>query len=231
MDLLEYYADRTRKTASLAISRDAPWAFGVPRPVMDALRRTLKKISADPAAPVEAIVEELWNTGYREPQILAVELLSGRPGPEFRAQMEAWMPSCQDSAVLEALAVTGFSAWRRESPQAFLGKVKDWLEDPRRSFQLSALLALAGAVHDDHFTEIPALFHLIEGASIGASGSFRRVLYDLVAALAQRSPAETARFVMDEIDRDSQSGGRMARSLLHFFPRHERTLIQQTLSA
>jgi hypothetical protein len=56
------------------------------------------------------------------------------------------------------------------------------------------------------------------------------VLNELVSALARRSPQETARFLLEEHEREPELAKRVIRGVLPDFPRRQQNLLQDALS-
>jgi hypothetical protein len=61
-------------------------------------------------------------------------------------------------------------------------------------------------------------------------GESRLVLNELVSQLARRSPQETARFLLEERDRQPELAKRVIREVLPAFPRRQQNLLQDALS-
>jgi len=131
VEILTYYADRTRRPGVQRSTRVDPPQLNVPSSVLRTLRTRLKQaldIVPDQAVPV---ADAMWEAGLRETQLLAVSILGCMRSAESSAWVEARFPSCRDPHVLARLADEGLAAWRLGNPQAFLERAAEGYERMR----------------------------------------------------------------------------------------------------
>ena len=230
LDLLDYYADHTRRSFASGSVRDAERVFGVPRPVIRALSQGLRSRTQQEPALILPTATVLWEAGYRETRLLASAILGGIQQMEVSQWAETRAARCDDSVVLKALASQGLAGLCEADPTAFLEKASEWLNSTHRWLRLFALLALHSAVENPTFEDLPTVFHLLSGVSEKARGESRQVLYALLRTLTRRSPPESARFLLDELAREIPGAQRMIRASLEHFPTRQQELLRRALS-
>ncbi len=230
LDVLDFYADRARRPGASIHADDAPWAFGVPRPVLRSMGRALRARSVQQPQVALAAAEALWGAGYRETQVLAASILASQAGPQAADWAQPRAEACQDRAALAELAGPGMEGWRRAEPQAFLARASVWLRSANPRLLAFGLLALTAAVEAPGFVDLPAVLRMLAGVCGETRGESRRGLVALVRVLARRSPAETARFVLDELEARTPGAERLLRGVLEAFPAPQRERLAQALS-
>jgi hypothetical protein len=230
LDLLAFYADRTRRSASAKGARGSTKSFGVPRPVLRILGHALHQRA--PKKPVAALAaaDSLWQAGYRETQFMAAALLGGLKGDEVPAWAEEHVGGCKDYAALQELAERGLAGWRTGSREDFLSRASVWLETTNARLRGLALLALAVEVATPTFEDLPSVFRMARGQADSVRGETRQALFALVRALAQRSPPETARFLLDDLPDGGAGTRRLVREVLTEFPPRHRAALRKALS-
>ncbi len=231
LDILDFYADRTRRLAASGGVEDTAWVFNVPRPVLRALSHGLCSHTQEKPALMLPTATALWDAGYRETRLLASDILGGIRQSEVAQWAETRVPNCDDRAVLTELASQGLVGLREADPAAFLERVSVWLGSTHRRLRLFALMALQSASGDPAFEDLPTVFRLLSGVSEMARGESRQVLYTLLRTLTRRSPPEAARFLLDELACAIPGTQRMIRVSLEHFPERQRELLKQALSA
>jgi hypothetical protein len=116
-------------------------------------------------------------------------------------------------------------SWRQECSQEFMDTVAGWSNAPDVQTRVFALQALAAAVGEGSFENLPAAFGMVRGVADRAVKGERQALDQLVRTLARRSAPETTRFLMDELERGGGGAERMCRTALpHLPPRHRARL-------
>jgi hypothetical protein len=230
LEILDFYADRTKRPSVSSGADDTVKFFRVPRPVLRAIGTGLKlRVKAQPDL-AHAAASVLWEAGFRETRLLACSLLSGYSHSEIADWVTDWVPSCEDRFAIAELASVGLLAWRRSDVHGFLDKIDLWLKSSSTRMRVFALQALEASTQDEEFDELPTVFRLIRGRVSVAKKREKRSLYRLVNTLVTRSPPEAARFLIDEIAREGGVARKMAREMIEAFPSRQRTLLERTLS-
>lgn len=231
LDLLEFYTDRTRRPGTAKGAEDTSKVFNVQQPILRAMSSGLSAHLQGNPSLSEQIAVELWAAGYRETRLLAASILSGQSRAVVAELAEAWVSDCDDRQALSTLASSGIAGWRRADVSGFLERVSIWLDQRSRQLRNFALMALRAAVEDSSFEDLPTVFRMLAGVVERVRGASRQSLFELVRAMARRSPPETARFLLDELNQDSAGARRMIKSTLEAFPERQRDLLEHALSA
>jgi hypothetical protein len=158
-------------------------------------------------------------------------MLHGNPVSASLRVISGWAQSTEDRQVLQELADSGLAGLRRASPARFLRTVRSWLREGRERPRLLALLALRAAAQDPEYSDLPGLLRATEGVVAAVRGESRRALRTLIEALARRSPAEAASFVLQEFADRPQPMSALLQQCLAAFPERQRSLLQERLSA
>lgn len=228
--LLDIYANRTRHTAASADPKRAPWSFDVPAPILRTLKQYLREQLADKLELVWAIADELWLANYRETQMMAADMLSLQRGEQAAEWAEAHAAGSVDIAALAALAGSGLAGWRQADPQGFLARISTWLQGEEAGARTLGFHALAAAARDPTFENLPSIYSMLSVVSQPARGDARRAMFELVSALARRSPAETAHFLLERLERGGSEATRLARHVLGDLPAPQQAAVRKALS-
>lgn len=228
LDLLEFYADRTRRPGAATGVDDVVRAFHVPGPVLHSLLRGVERFAQGTWEQNEEVVQALWQAGYRETMLMATTAMRVQTEEIVVQWVEAYALECEDRVVLEHLAKFGLEGWRRYSEGPFLDTVSRWLGS-KPHLQTLALYALQAAVGDPAFSRLPELFPLLEDWG-NLRSARRKVFEQLMTGLAQRSPKETTHFLLDAVERDVKGARKLARTLKGALPPPQQQLIARSLS-
>ncbi len=200
-DLLDFYADRTRRPGGVHAHTPRLPHYNTPRPVIRELQRDLSA-RAKPAGPAAALdlADALWASGGFEMRLLAAHLLTcGLPPPAIVSRLEQWIQPDEDSQVLAALMENGYAALARTDLPAWLSLVKDWLAIDRSQSLSLGLQALNRLVQDPGFENFPLVFTLIGSLVQAAPVPLLPDISNLIELLARRIPTETAYFLRQSL--------------------------------
>jgi hypothetical protein len=231
--MLTFYADRTRRAPSTMTAAGAASGFGVARPVIRALETSLTDGLAGRPEQRADVAEALWLAGYAETRALAAELLGQGAWPDAARRAETWSRDEPDLQSLRVLATRGLRVWPSQEVDARLSVLSRWLASRSVSLQRLGLLALREQVGKVEQRHLPAYFTALEGLIGGVDGGGRRLLERAVLELVERSPAETARFLLDEVRRHNHGPAYVAflEQLRPSFPEPQKSEIARALSA
>jgi hypothetical protein len=230
LDLLEFYADRTRRPKGAARAGEVAWVLGVPRPVQRTLATALQgQINGQETVGLET-ASLLWDAGHREARVLAASILSPLQGSRVADWVEARAPACDDAEVLTELAGRGLAGWRAAAPQALLDRIAGWLRVSDHGLRGFAMVALTADVQDSSFEDLPSVFRLLRTVTPPVRGPVLRAHWKLVETLAKRSAPETARYLLDELSAGKAEMARLIRQVLPSFPPRQRRLLEEALS-
>jgi hypothetical protein len=230
VDLLVFYADRTRRPVDSSLERDHTRILSVPRPVLRNLRQRLQQISQ--VAPKEALLaaDELWEAGYQETRVLAAQMIGGLGCDRILDKVQTWVLDVDDPVIHSALAVWSLNGCRAADQDAFLAACLEWLRENRLVLIIFGLLALTESVKHPDFSDLPAVFRLLQGATLSPRSEFRRAYLALISSLAGISHHETARFLLDLLQRKDPQIERLVRSAIVILPIEDQKLILSALS-
>jgi hypothetical protein len=231
VDILHLYADRTRRPALIETADEAAQSLRVPRPVIRAFGVALKRQAQEQSEFARAASATLWEAGYRETRLLACSILSGQAHEDVSKWAVDYVRNCEDQEIIVEMAQVGILDWRKSDVSRFLTEVETWLEDSDRRIRTFAFLTLSAACEDSQFKDIPSIFRMVAGFSAKVKGEERRALRQLIQVLAERSPPEVVRFLMDEITAGGTPAKNLARNTLDSFPARQRKLLERTLSS
>jgi hypothetical protein len=125
---------------------------------------------------------------------------------------------CEDNVALARLAREGLSGWVAADTAGFLERVAGWLASPRPRLRALGLLSIEATAADPGFRELPALFRLLQGLPGAGRGAGGTALEAAVETLARRSPPETVRFLLDEMEQGTLGAERLARRVAEVLP-------------
>lgn len=230
IDVLEFYADRTRRPSRAAEGESVPWAYGAPGPVMRELKRAVQARAHVQTHEVWDQAEALWTAGYRETQIIAAVLAGTHAADNAMNWAQEKAPQALDGRVLEALGGETISEWRLENPREFLLQTSAWIESGEEKLRALGLAALTHAVDDARFEDIPSVFPLLQGLASMVQGEPKRQLAQLMRSLARRSPPEAARVLREERIRGGEQAHWLVKASLGAFPSRLQRELRRGLS-
>jgi len=218
-EILEYYADRTRRSTAASEALLLSNVLRVPRPVLAALCAGVQTLAELPDGERLGAAQELWELNYRETRHVAVCLMQGVPPGERPEHFERWAAGCDDRVVLSWIAEQGLRDWWQAAGDDAWRVLRGWLGAGNHGVRHLALLALQKRIDSGASDSIlPAVFRLLKGAAGEVRGDSFTTLAEILELLARRSPQETARYLMDEVKRKTPGSRRLARACSQALP-------------
>ena len=229
LNLLEGYADRTRRTVWRP-DEDGPWVLGVSRTVLRAVARSLSmEVQGRPAA-AQSSADSLWQSGIREGQALAAALVQTIEGAGAGKWAERKVLSARDSHAVGFLAGPALSGWRRMDPSAFLEYLARVLERAVPRWREFGFRGLESALEDPGFPPVPRVFQILGGTPREAGAEPRRAQTAAWRAAIHRSPAEAAQTLLEDLSHAGGDSRDLILSNLEEFPERQRARLQRALS-
>lgn len=229
-ELLEFYADRTKRRNITMGHVETARVLRVSRPVLRTLCNEIQHFNHVEKTDWLEAAEIMWNTGVREGRFVAACLLNRAALENVPIYAEAWAEACEDVVALERLAADGLSAWRDENPDVLLQVLKRWIDDQRLQVRHLALLLITSMTGDSTFDNyLPEVFRILHGISAKVRGGSIHSLYGLMRRLAKQSPAETAKFLLDESKAGHPGVKRLIRNTIESLPDNYREAINHAL--
>lgn len=196
--VLDFYSDRARRPGKTGKPGPLLNAYNVRPPVLRMLLQEITPLVQQDIQGGLALCDALWAEPYLECRLLAGMLLGQippRPPEEITHRLQRWTTTDLEFFLIEALLSNGIDQLHRQQPQVLLHMIEDWLSSTQTFRQQLGLRALLPLIKDPDFENLPVFFRLIQPLCQNAPVALRPDLLDVLAALAQRSPQETAYFL------------------------------------
>ncbi|MDF1500234.1 MAG: DNA alkylation repair protein [Anaerolineales bacterium] len=225
--LLSFYADRTKRSTAATATQESADLLHVPAAVLRALCTKIHQRGQREGDRWLDAAERLWASGLREMRQVSICLLSEAPAESTLETAGRWAAGCDDPLVLQALAAEGLRSWRESEPEKVYASAVNWLaNEATRAFGLMALQRL---IEENSFDNLPSIFNALVGLPSTVRGFQQQSLLSLMEALAERSPAETTAFLLDELSPDDHRAARLVRAALDAFPAPFQAQLRQAL--
>ena len=229
LDVLEFYASRVRLSGGREGPSGAGHSLGVPAPVLRELERGLRSSAAADAYAAAMAAETLWATPVQEARLLAIALLERQPVEDLPGWVRAWVQTADDSLLLERLACGPLRHLRQRNVGLFWETLASYFESRAPSQVTIGLLGLQDALADVDAAALPRVFALLSQAPPPQAGEAWRAHVALLRQAARRSPAEAARYLVDEIERARPGAARLTRQVMDEFSPRQQEAIRQAL--
>ncbi|MGH2627035.1 MAG: DNA alkylation repair protein, partial [Anaerolineales bacterium] len=230
LNLLESYADHTRRRGVWHPDEDVPWVLGVPRTVLRALANALAREVEGRSESALRAAGELWASGIREAQSLAAALVQTVPGGDAADWAQARVEDARDERAIETLAGPALAGWRRQDPAAFLGRIDGWLAGESSRWRTLGFRAIEAALEDPSFEPRPVAFDLLGGRSLEPPGVEGQAMLAAWRSAIARSPAEAAQTLLEELAAGGEPARRLISRNLEAFPERQRARLERALS-
>jgi hypothetical protein len=232
-DLLDFYADRTRRfqrgDRAMSLIRN----YRVPDQVLRQIEIGLIPVLSPHPDTAIALADSLWEDGWLETRLLAITIVGQiKPQPPERVseKVRAWGLMSKDPMVTKALAFRGTERLRHEQRDHFLEMVEEWLSSGELSLVRVGLHAVAHLLEDQRFENLPLIFRWLSPLTRQVDFKTKQALIPVLKLLAQRSPQETAYFlrkILTSTENVHIPG--LIRKLLDQFPEHLQDSLRQHL--
>jgi DNA alkylation repair enzyme len=230
--MLDDYADRSRRSSPRVASRSLGYSFKVSPPVLRAIVMALRgPAQANPAAARDA-AGRLWKNGSREERRIAAELLGQvallQPA-EALALIEAWAPRIEAAETADALAEYGLGPLMRSDPARYLAEARRWVSFPLKWVRRFGLAALMPLVKDRQWDNVPGALSVVRLAMADPDGDVRRAAVAVLVGLAAKSPSEIGQFLREQATRTNANTGSIVRAAMAALDADEQTAIVRAL--
>lgn len=235
-DLLDLYADRTRRPGQTGAPPPLLEAYKAPKPVLRRILIELDPLIQEDQQAGYALCDALWDEPYLEFRSLAASLL-GKLDPESPApileRVSRWTGPKTESRLIEMVLTTGLSRMREEQPELYLQQLEIWLTSEDLFTRQLGLRALHASLQVQPVQNLPVLYRLLGALVREAPGQLRPDLLAVLRDLAGRSPQETAYFLRQNLMVKSENPGAawLIRNSLRAFPVEQQASLRAALRA
>jgi hypothetical protein len=199
-DLMSYYANRAYRPGMTVQSQPTLPTYRLPPLVNRHFEVMVTHLARE--APEQGLVlaDELWQDAYLETRSLAAHLLGQLP-PDAAVveRLNNWCRPGEDNFLLNEILNPGMENLRRSNASAWVELIQGWLKQGKTAAQSLGLHALIPAIRDEKFTNLPAVFNILEPFLKEPLAAVKNEILEVLEALAKRSPAETSFFVKKTI--------------------------------
>jgi len=231
--LFDFYADRTQH----------PGLSSRPSPLIDAynvrpqvLRLIILEISPlvieDPEQGL-VLCDTLWKEPFLEFKSMGAILLGQippNPAQRITDQAKTWIAPDLEEYTLGLILDHGLARIRLENPQMLIQLIQTWLEDSDPFYRIIGLRTLLTLIEHPKYENLPVAYGLLQSFARSAPSVLRADLLDVLAALARRSPQETAYFLRQTLSTPgAEDTAWLIRQILSEFPPEIRENLRMTL--
>jgi len=232
-EILQFYHRYAHRQHKDAVPVSFMRVYDLPDQILPQIANGLSLKARQDADETLAVVDELWQDEHFEARNLATHLLGQVPlaaKADVLERFRQWSSVPLDRAVVKALFVKGIQRLRSEDPNGWTKFVGDMLNSPVERLQNHGLYALSLLIEQAHSDLFPQFFRWIRPFLQSDQSLIEANLSQVIAALAHRSPAETA-YVLKEVLSDTDGSGieRRVRSYLPYFDEQLSKGLQESL--
>jgi len=213
---------------------------GVPEPAYHVSELILRQIELallplvhENQGIVLRLADVLWKDRYYEVRMLGAYLVGKAPLEPSSAIVDFLKRSITATDELDMqvlLLARGSERLRREESAYWLETLEEWLHLPQEMDTRIGLRSLLSIVEDQSFENIPPVFRMLEPFLLDVSREQESVLRLLIAALAKRTPIETAYFLQEVIPYfENERSLSLVRSCLEYFEDENQLLVRDSL--
>jgi hypothetical protein len=225
-DLLDFYADRTRKPGRGGPRMAQIRAYHVPKQVIRQIESLLTpKVAADEEAAL-ALADSLWVEPWLECRLIGLYILwsvSLNPPGRIIDRIKKWGEECGVDHQLDSSLATGLVQLRKDAPARFFSLLESWIQSPKLATRRLGLRVIPPLVSEPDFVNLPVIFRLLLPFMQKEDLITDADLIAAISALAKRTPKETAYFLKQSLSLSDQPGVDVfIRRILDSFPEQDR---------
>jgi len=220
-EVLQFYHRYAHHRHKDAVPVSFMRVYDLPEQILSQIANGLNLKARQDAKETLAVVDELWMDEHFEARDLAAHLLGQIPvsaSAEIYERISRWMSAPMDRAVVNSVFSKGSQRLRSEDPDEWTAFVGNLLASPLERTQNHGLYALSLLAEQSHSDQLPRFFRWVRPFIQSDQILIQPNLSQAIAALARRSPTETA-YVLKEVMSDTDGPGieGRVRSYLPFF--------------
>ena len=201
-DLLDIYANRVQRTGQTGEPTPLIQAYKVPKPVVRQVVMDLTPLVTEQADQALLLVDSLWVEPYWEFRVVAATLLGcirySSPDLIFE-RVQDWTKPILEERLLNLVLNEGLSTLRNAHPDLLVDWINGLLDGPEWYDQKKGLIALLPLLTDTGFSNLPALYRLLQPLVRKTPFQLKPDMLEVVHQLAARSPVETAYYLRQSL--------------------------------
>ncbi|MEN8171733.1 MAG: DNA alkylation repair protein [Chloroflexota bacterium] len=232
--LLDYYADRTRRTTTVSGSANFLRQYFIPKPVLSAVEQMLiPGIVGNPKLAL-ALADKLWGEDWVECRIIAIFILGGlppQPTSIILDRIERWGSTCKETSITKALASQGLGRLYREEEDTYYQALETWLVTDQHPLLKVGLEAVPTLIADQYFENLPLLFRWLAPLFRDGDIELKDQFNDIIRALAVKAPGESTRFLRKILvsSTNRRASAAVIRGALDAFPPAMRAQLEEVI--
>jgi len=220
--LFEYYADRTRRPGQAGSPPPLIKSYNIRPPILKQLLIEIVPLSVEQPIKGLALCDRLWEEPYFEFHLLAINLLGEippNPPEDIISRVQSKMNADLDPSLLDHLLQFSLDKIRSKYPKNYTELVSAWIKSEDKFHIQMGLRALLPLIQDPCFENLPILFNMIQPLVRSSFPALKPDLLDVLTALANKSPSETAYFLQHNLAApNAYDTAWIIRQLLNEFP-------------
>jgi hypothetical protein len=230
IDLLEFYADRTKRHGMSEQIADATVRFRIPSPVMQVIQASL--VQATSKNPVAALssANELWSVEVQEARLLAIAILANASSEDLISTLPAWARETRDLRVLEGLSVVAYTGLLERGGEAIRNQIEKWLQSRSGELRKFGLYTLIAIATDEQTDRVHIAFEILTRVGFRKEIITRPGYANLLEVLITRNPGESTGYILEGLKRGQEDLRRVVQGLLPKFPRSHRVRLEMEIS-
>lgn len=232
--ILDLYANRTYRHGQAGEPPPLITAYNVPSPVLRQISQKLVPHAASEPQQALALCDSLWAQPYLEFRLLSGTLLgyiSPIPADTIINRIQTWILPDTEERLINALLSQGLNRLRKEKFLDLIHLIEKWLTSENDFYQKLGLRALLPIALDPNQDNLPILYRLIQPLTQNSSTDLHPEVLDVLEALANRSPKETAFFLHQTLYlSNSPDTPWFTRQLLGCFPHESKKYLRASMT-
>ena len=188
--MLDFYVNRTLRTRQAVAPASVLRTYRTPTVILRQIENEISQIAAQNPQEALDLADRLWDEGYLETRLLA--------------RLTAWTQQVRDPSVRAALLTNSLARMRKETPDQLLVLVSEWLQPERTRLWSNGIQTLIPLIAEPDFHNLPPVFEIVRPILETAPSVLQNDLAELILALHEASPTETA-FFLRQVLTESQN--------------------------
>jgi len=221
-ELFSFYANRTLKFGDIPQQRSYLPAYHLPQPVVRQLKLDLNPVTKEQPSDALALADELWLDPYLEIRQIAIYILGVTPVDQpdpILERLQGWLSPELDSTLSSDLFSTGTQYLQETFPSDWESFIQSLLSMKEPKMIAAGIAGLSEGIKNPSFKNLPAVFRLVSPFLRQPEPDLMRELINLIEALAEYAPTETAFFLRQSLSiSDSPTTAQIVKGSLSFFP-------------